>query len=332
MFLSTHLCYSKQNTVGLLSLGTENTTLQHQLLQSLEQRLLQHQRFLQEQNRTLHEMASYLSQNTLQHFPIGTFQNPAPSCKNIEQGSPSGNYWIQRPTTCYASQVYCDMTRRCNSTGGWMRVTDLNMTNPDHHCPKGFRTITSPKRLCGRQSGPGCVSTTFPVHGTQYQKVCGRAIGYQHYSPDAFALYHYNSNITIDGTYIDGISITHGHNPRKHVWSFAATLDETRSNYDVCPCTKTDAVYTGVIPPFVGQDYFCDTGSRYHFQNRIYTHDPLWDGHGCGPRSTCCSFNTPPWFCKQLPQPTTDDIELRLCSDEPTSEDALIELVELYVQ
>ena len=30
------------------------------------------------------------------------------------------------------------------------------------------------------------------------------------------------------------------------------------------------AVYTGVIPPFVGQDYFCDTGSRYNYQNRIY--------------------------------------------------------------
>ena len=127
--------------------------------------------------------------------------------------------------------------------------------------------------------------------------------------------------------------VRRGHNPRKHIWSFAATLNETRSNYDVCPCTKTDAVFTGVIPPFVGQDYFCDTGSRYNYQNRIYSHDPLWDGHGCGARSTCCSFNSPPWFCKQLPQPTTDDIELRLCSDQSTSnEDALIELVELYVQ
>ena len=72
--------------------------------------------------------------------------------------------------------------------------------------------------------------------------------------------------------------VRRGHNPRKHIWLFAATLDETRSNYDVCPCTKTDAVYTGVIPPFAGQDYFCDTGSRYHYQNRIYSHDPLWNG------------------------------------------------------
>ena len=287
-----------------------------------------------EQNSTLQEMARLLTQSTIQHFPNGTFQNPAQSCKYIEQGNPSGYYWIRKSAGGYALQVYCNMTRQCcGSTGGWMKVADLNMTNPAHLCPQGFRTITSPKRLCGRRSGgPGCVSTTFPVHGIRYQKVCGRAIGYQLYQTDAFDPYYTNRHVTIDGKYIDGISITHGHNPRKHVWSFASTLDETRSNYDVCPCTKTDAVYTGVIPPFVGQDYFCDTGSRYHFQNRIYTHDPLWDGRGCGPRSTCCSFNSPPWFCKQLPQPTTDDIELRLCGDEAIHDDVLIELVELYVQ
>ena len=58
-----------------------------------------------------------------------------------------------------------------------------------------------------------------------------------------------------------------------------------------------------------------------------------WDGHGFGPRSNCCRFNSPPWFCRQLPQPTRDYIEVRLCGDESTdNEDALIELVELYVQ
>ena len=215
-----------------------------------------------------------------------------------------------------------------------MRVADLNMTNPAHLCPQGFRTITSPKRLCGRRSGgPGCVSTTFPVHGIRYQKVCGRVTGYQYYSPNAFAPYYNNRHITIDSTYIDGVSITHGHNPRKHIWSFSAAIDEIHSNAYVCPCTKTDAVYTGIIPPFVGQDYFCDTGSRYNYQDRTYTHDPLWDGRGCGATSTCCSFNSPPWFCKQLPQPTIDKIELRLCSEKPiTNDDTPLEVIELYIQ
>ena len=58
--------------------------------------------------------------------------------------------------------------------------------------------------------------------------------------------------------------------------------------------------------------------------------DPLWDGAGCGPMSTCCA---PPWFYKQLPQPTTDDIEMRVCRDEDASnEDIAIEMVEIYIQ
>ena len=30
-----------------------------------------------------------------------------------------------------------------------MRVADLNMTNPAHLCPQGFRTITSPRDCVG---------------------------------------------------------------------------------------------------------------------------------------------------------------------------------------
>ena len=94
-----------------------------------------------------------------------------------------------------------------------------------------------------------------------------------------------------------------------------------------------DLTYTGVVPPFIGQDYFCETGSRQAFSyNTFYTDDPLWDGQGCGGTSTCCEFNNPPWFCKQLPQPTTDDIELRLCSDQSIGdEDTPIEIAEIYV-
>jgi len=94
-----------------------------------------------------------------------------------------------------------------------------------------------------------------------------------------------------------------------------------------------NVLFPGVIPPFIGQDYFCDTGSRSTYEDKIYSDDPLWDGHGCGAESSCCRFNSPPWFCKQLPQPTSDDIELRLCTDQSIgNEDVLIELVELYVQ
>ena len=223
------------------------------------------------------------------------------------------------------------MTRRCcDSTGGWMRVANLDMTDPTQNCPSGFRLTTSPKRSCGRP-GSGCVSTTFPTHGVQYSRVCGRVIAYQYKSPFAFHPYYYNRHLTIDGQYVEGVSLTHGQNPRKHIWTFAATLDETRSDRHTCPCTKTDTTYTGVVPPFIGQDYFCDTGSRNQYQFIFYPDDPLWDGAGCGGTSTCCSFNNPPWFCKQLPQPTTDDIELRVCADGSSlNEDIPLETIELY--
>ncbi len=65
----------------------------------------------------------------------------------------------------------------------------------------------------------------------------------------------------------------------------------------------------------------------------FYSDDPLWDGQGCGGTSTCCEFNHPPWFCKQLPQPTTDDIELRICGNESIgNEDTPIEIVDMYVR
>ena len=47
--------------------------------------------------------------------------------------------------------------------------------------------------------------------------------------------------------------------------------------------------------------------------------------------STCCSFNNPPYFTKQLSNPTTDDIEARICLWEP-GEDTPIEFIELYVK
>ena len=289
---------------------------------------------LEEHKRTqTQELREIITEISSGRLPLGTFLNPAPSCKIIPQDSPSGNYWIQNTDTGYASLEYCDMTRTCcNSKGGWMRVAYLDMTDPSHHCPTGFRNIDTPKRTCGRP-GSGCYSVIYALDKISYSRVCGRIVAYQYSSSDAFWAYNHNRALTVDHTYVDGVSLTHGHNPRQHIWTFANAYDEIRSNAHVCPCTKTDTTFTGAIPPFVGDDYFCDTGSRYAVQHQFYNQDPLWDGAGCGVTSTCCEFNNPPWFCKQLPETTADDIELRLCADySPTGEDVAIEVIELYVQ
>ena len=266
------------------------------------------------------------------HPSSGTVENPATSCNTLPHRSVSGHYWIQALNGSAVS-VYCDTTRVCcDITGGWMRVADLDMTNATQQCLPAFRAITSPRRLCGTH-GRGCVSTTFPVHGVQYSHVCGRIKGYQYGSPNGFNHDVLGQPLTINDQYVEGASLTHGQNPRNHIWTFAAARDETQTNNNACPCTKTDTPYTGRVPPFIGEDYFCDTGSRNVYTHQYYLDDPLWDGAGCGPASTCCEFNSPPWFCKELPQPTTDDIELRLCVGSGLSnEDVLLEQYEIFVQ
>ena len=271
--------------------------------------------------------------------PIGSVENPASSCSDIPQDSPSGEYWIQTSSNNSPVQVYCDMNPRncsCNTTGGWTRVANLDMTDPSQQCPDGFRLVnrtTAPLRTCGRPDNfVGCMSTTFPVNGIEYSHVCGRVIGYQDRTTDGFIAYYANRALTIDDYYLDGISLTHGQSPRQHIWTFVAGQDEIVTDR-TCPCTRSDLAYTGVVPPFIGQDYFCAIGSRDRYQLIFYPDDPLWDGQGCGGTSTCCSFNNPPWFCKQLPQSSTDDIELRLCSDSDiVDEDTPIEMVEIFIK
>ena len=66
-------------------------------------------------------------------------------------------------------------------------------------------------------------------------------------------------------------------------------------------------------------------------RRELYTSDPLWDGAGCESEGSCCS--TAPWFTVDLVNPTTDDIEVRICSNYyEYEEDTPIHLLELYIQ
>ena len=212
-----------------------------------------------------------------------------------------------------------------------MRVADIDMTRNKENCPTGFREVTSSgKRMCGGR-GTSCVSTSFSSHGFEYSRVCGRIIGYQFGSPDAFGEYHTNQR-SIDSYFLDGIVLTYG-SPRCHIWSFAAGVNQRTSHASQCPCNSGS--FPGTIPPYVQNDYFCDSGRHYATTPtpRIYyDNDPLWDGAGCV-QGSCCQFNSPPWFCKDLPHPTSEDIELRLCTDQDTgNEGVFFKVVEIYIQ
>ena len=242
--------------------------------------------------------------------------NPASSCQQLARDHPhaaSDYYWVTNGAM-QPVKVYCDMDQHCcNSTGGWVRVANIDMTDLNQQCPPGFNLRTDVRSCARSDTGLGCTPITFPSHGIEYRQVCGWIRAYQYWYTQAFYRYYLR---TIEEQYVYGMSLTHGRHPRQHIWTFASAYSEYWSNFHVCPCTRTDQPYTGAVPPFVGEDYFCDTAvtaTQKHPTDKVYADDPLWDRQGCGPTSTCCSFNRPPWFCKQLPQPTTDDLELRVC-------------------
>ena len=289
--------------------------------------------------KTIAEMLTpLLSQISHLMAPGLTPSHPASSCKEIysqASDSPSGYYWI-RGTNNAAKHIYCDMEKDCNNVScGWMRVASIDMRDTNSMCPSGLRRIVEGSHtLCARnREDLGCSSAVFPVEGVQYSKICGKIIGYQRRTPDAFHRF-ISGQTTVDSNYVDGISVTHGRSPRKHIWTFAAALHEVNSATQyLCPCTNVDATGTTAPPAFVGHDYFCDTGSENQAQFIFYDQDPLWDGQGCGSSNTCCTWNRSPWFMKQLAHPTTDDIEIRLCTDQPTAdEDITFETLDIYVQ
>ena len=184
-------------------------------------------------------------------------------------------------------------------------MTDLNA-----NCPCGWQLTGHSKRTCGKaNSGQSCDSVFFPVSGGGYTRVCGTIKAYQYDDTEGFETYHNGDVTTIDGPYVDGIILTHG-TPRQHIWTFAAGRAEDQDIDDSCPCDTTIEIN---IPPFVGEDYFCESGVNSGSHHGFHPEDPLWDGKNCISSSTCCLFNDPPYFTKQLLSPTTDDIEARIC-------------------
>ena len=90
-----------------------------------------------------------------------------------------------------------------------MRVANVNMTKTSSSCPAGLDKVTSPKSLCRKRVNTGCSSVEFSTHAVPFSKVCGRVIGIQYYTIDAFHPYYTNQGRTIDDSYVDGVSITH---------------------------------------------------------------------------------------------------------------------------
>ena len=242
-------------------------------------------------------------------------------------------------TTTVIRQLLRNETFSCGGTEGWRHVAFINMTDTRYDCPPGFSLTSLSKRTCGQAiaSRGGCDSTTFSVGNIQYSKVCGRVIGYTFGSTCAFERL-LDARFTIESYYVDGVSLTHGApGRRQHIWTFASGSSEVDNDHYpdheyYCPCASIQLLRPDLT--FVGNNYFCESGlNNATVPNGIFhPDDKLWDGEDCPSGSTCCELNNPPWFTKTLPNPTTDDIELRMCSQFLYPRCTPVELIDLYVQ
>ena len=273
--------------------------------------------------------------NNLIRADLGTSPEcAADSCKQIGELNPTAGsdyYWIKGIYGPFGAFCEFQGFDGVEASGGWMRVIDMNMTREDAKCLTGLKTSEiEGKKLCERpERVVGCTSTNIPVSGIEHSKVCGQVVGYQFGSTGGFG--PSRSTGAIGSTYIDGVSVTHG-SPRHHIWSFASAPHEVEGirPHAHCPCLFPNVTFTGIIPSIVGSDYYCDTGSRSGYEVKYYLDDPLWDGKGCENDNACCERGGP-WFCKELSEMTTDDIELRICMNN-VNEDVGLEVIELYVQ
>ena len=132
-------------------------------------------------------------------------------------------------------------------------VAYLNVSDPSQQCPDEWTLqaySSESSKLCGKgSSGTGCISANYSTFSIRYNHVCGRVIGYHYAYTDAFG----DLIDTIESSYVDGVSITHGPpEARQHIWTFASGLAEVRHpsypNYS-CPC-----VSGRVAPSYVGND------------------------------------------------------------------------------
>ena len=138
-----------------------------------------------------------------------------------------------------------------------MRVAHVNMSQDGVSCPQGLiEKVRSELPLCG-QNAAGCQRTLFSALGLSYSRVYGRLQGYQFSTTDAFFTYLRSPSVGLSSPYVDGAS-----RPNTSGHMLLNWLEDSCSTC-LCPCSTGSAIQP---PPFVGSDYYCETGNNNYGQ------------------------------------------------------------------
>ena len=286
-------------------------------------------------------LAKLINDSIVKPIPVNCGRDsstPAESCSFILTNCPdsqSGYYHISA-SNGDSVLMYCELHKTIRGKRGLMRIANVNMTNTSQQCPGSLSLLDTPIRTCQRGiTTHGCSLAVFSTNSIRYNTVCGRIRAYQYGTPNAFFWYQTHPDLGLTTYYLDGVSLVNNRSDStyQHIWSFVGAIDRVdRAMPFACPCTNSHLNYTINIPDFVGDDYFCETGSEEKYiYGKFHIDDPLWDGAGCGENDVCCDRGE--YFCKTFSEPTASNIELRLCGNEfQSNEDTPIEIIELYVQ
>ena len=258
-----------------------------------------------------------------------------PTAQKSNESAPTASTTaIKTPST--TAVISLAVSENCGDLD-WRQVAFINMTDQTQHCPQGLNETAYSIRSCGRPASGNriCYSVHFYAGYNSYSKVCGRVLAYRFGHNIGYYGYHYNGH-GLNEQYVDGISLTHGTGEaRTHIWTFVSGLYQSEGidqyAHNCCPC---DPGNTYSSPPFVENDYFCEsvTTNTHRFVWGFYPDNALWDGQGCESNNNCCQFNNPPWFKKVLANSTTENIELRLCFHHDLSISKIaIKQLEIYV-
>ena len=272
------------------------------------------------------------------------------SCKEVYENNCTESKYYNILTPWGVKKVYCEMNgTNCGGDAGWMRVAYIKMTEDTSTCAAlGLNLTMAPtcryanmcikKDICTRSDfddNNNCFPVMFETHEVPYTKVCGRARGYQFGFTRAFYSSEYADQDSLEKPYVSGLSVTHGAPNRSHIWTFAAGYSNNTSNTSSnCPCHQGPDP-----PPFVGKNYFCDSGNTGIAERRwytLYTDKALWDSQDC-PTGNECNCNSS-WFTTTVSnnnntKEVTNDIEVRMCRFPSGNmhENIGVEELEIYI-